>query len=75
MKIEKDKKQHFTVGLVLSLLGIIYWPLFSLGFIFGILKEITDYFGKGTPDIKDILYTFFGAGIGTVIVIIYLILV
>ena len=67
--IAKDKQQHFVAGLLLSLLGLVYLPLISLGFIYGIGKEISDYF-KGKFDVIDILYTFTGAGIALVILII-----
>ena len=67
--IAKDKQQHFVAGLLLSLLGLVYLPLISLGFIYGIGKEISDYF-KGKFDVMDILYTFTGAGVALAILII-----
>ena len=67
--IAKDKQQHFIAGLLLSLLGLAYLPLISLGFIYGIGKEISDYF-KGKFDVIDILYTFAGTGVALVILII-----
>ena len=67
--IAKDKQQHFIAGLLLSLLGLVYLPLISLGFIYGIGKEISDYF-KGKFDVMDILYTFTGAGVALAILII-----
>ncbi len=67
--IAKDKQQHFIAGLLLSLLGLVYLPLISLGFIYGIGKEISDYF-KGKFDVIDILYTFAGAGVALAILII-----
>ena len=67
--IAKDKQQHFIAGLLLSLLGLVYLPLISLGFIYGIGKEISDYF-KGKFDVIDILYTFTGTGVALVILII-----
>ena len=67
--ITKDKQQHFIAGLLLSLLGLAYLPLISLGFIYGIGKEISDYF-KGKFDVMDILYTFTGAGVALAILII-----
>ncbi len=66
--IAKDKQQHFVAGLLISLLGLAYLPLISLGFIYGIGKEISDYF-KGKFDVMDILYTFAGAGVSLGIVI------
>jgi hypothetical protein len=57
-----DKKKHFIYGFVFSLFGLFWFPLSSLGFIFGVLKEIIDYYSKkGTPEIYDILYTWGGA--------------
>ncbi len=67
--IAKDKQQHFIAGLLLSLLGLVYLPLISLGFIYGIGKEVSDYF-KGKFDVVDILYTFTGAGVALAILII-----
>jgi len=67
--IAKDKQQHFVAGLLLSLLGLVYLPLISLGFIYGIGKEISDYF-IGKFDVVDILYTFTGAGVALAILII-----
>jgi len=68
VKIAKDKQQHFIAGLLLSLFGLVYLPLVSFGFIYGIGKEISDYF-KGKFDVMDILYTFAGAGVSLGIVI------
>jgi len=68
VRIAKDKQQHFVAGLLLSLFGLVYLPLISLGFIYGIGKETYDYF-KGKFDVMDILYTFAGAGVSLGIVI------
>ena len=68
--IAKDKQQHFIAGLLLSLLGLVYLPLISLGFIYGIGKEISDYFKKGKFDVTDMFYTFAGAGISLALLII-----
>jgi len=67
-RIAKDKQQHFVAGLLLSLFGLVYLPLISLGFIYGVGKEISDHF-KGKFDVIDILYTFAGAGVALGIVI------
>jgi len=67
--IAKDKQQHFVAGLLLSLLGLVYRPLISLGFIYGVGKEISDYF-KGRFDVMDMFYTFTGAGVALAILII-----
>jgi len=68
--ITKDKQQHFIAGLLLSLLGLVYLPLISLGYIYGIGKEIYDYFEKGKFDVMDMFYTFAGAGVALAILII-----
>lgn len=64
-----DKIQHFIVGFLLSILGIIFFPLILLGFVFGIVKEFYDLTGRGTPEINDIIATFIGAGLATTLVI------
>jgi len=68
--IAKDKQQHFIAGLLLSLLGLVYLPLISLGYIYGIGKEIYDYFEKEKFDVMDMFYTFAGAGVALAILII-----
>jgi VanZ family protein len=70
MIIPKDKVQHFIVGFTLSILGIFFLPLILLGFIFGVLKEIYDFkSGRGVPELNDIIATFIGAIIASILVI------
>jgi hypothetical protein len=63
MKIPRDKKLHFFYGMFFSSLGFIWFPLVFLGFLAGIFKEVIDYFGYGTPDIWDMIWTWFGASV------------
>ncbi len=58
----KDKKLHLIAGALLSSFGFLHPPLFALGFVAGVLKEIYDIFRpKNTPDIMDTFYTWYGA--------------
>lgn len=61
--IPYDKRLHFICGFALSLLGLIWFPLVSTGFIAGVLKEIWDYFHQEnhTPDWYHIWWTWGGA--------------
>ena len=69
-----DKIQHFIVGFGLSLLGVIFFPLILLGFIFGVGKELYDYkSGRGVADWQDMVATFCGAVFASMIVIIQLV--
>jgi hypothetical protein len=76
--IHTDKVKHFVVGAVVSggaqmvayqitenkgqamLIG------FGTGMVAGIAKECYDMTGRGTPDIKDALWTGIGAGLASV---------
>jgi hypothetical protein len=69
MRIPKDKVQHFIAGFTLSLLGLVFLPLVTLGFIFGVGKEMYDYSGRGTPEANDMIVTFIGALAATILVI------
>jgi len=64
-KFEKDKKKHLVYGLFLSLLGMIFWPLYLTGFVAGVVKEIIDIYGDGCAEIADLGYTWVGAILGT----------
>lgn len=65
-----DKIQHFVVGFLLSILGFIFLPLIVLGFTFGIGKEVYDYTtGRGVVELNDIIATFIGALLATIIVL------
>ena len=72
--IAKDKKQHFMVGFGLALLfGLLFGYL--IGFVaavaFGVLKELYDMTGRGTPEWMDMWYTIAGGsfGIFTIVII------
>ena len=67
-----DKIQHFVVGFILSLTGVVFFPLILTGFIFGIGKELYDYVtGKGVADWLDMVATFCGAVFASMIVIVF----
>jgi hypothetical protein len=65
--IALDKQKHFFYGIIFSLFGIFWLPLCALGFILGIVKELYDLQGYGNPEWKDMLYTWLGALIGTIL--------
>ena len=66
-----DKIQHFIAGFGLSMLGVIFFPLILLGFMFGVGKELYDKItGKGVVDWKDMIVTFGGATVASVIVMV-----
>ncbi len=70
MIIPRDKVHHFIAGFTLSLLGLVFFPLVILGFIFGAGKEIYDLkSGRGTPEFNDMIVTFIGARAATILVI------
>ena len=64
--MEKDKLYHFIAGLILSLIGGHFNPLYGLilGISAGIGKEVYDYYDYGLFDKKDMLFTWLGAIIG-----------
>ena len=66
-RLPADKRKHFRYGALLSALGILWWPLLLLGFIAGVVKEIIDLRGYGTPDHLDMAWTWYGALIGCAI--------
>ena len=65
-----DKLAHFIVGFMLSILGLLHFPLILSGFFFGVGKELF-YFKsrRGKPEWLDMWATFAGAGIATGIVL------
>ena len=70
-----DKIQHFIVGFLLSMLGIVWTPLILLGFMFGIGKEVYDYISKrGVAEWEDMAYTFYGAILALIIVLMVIVL-
>ena len=70
-----DKIQHFIAGFLLSMLGIVWTPLILLGFMFGIGKEVYDYISKkGVAEWEDMAYTFYGAILALIIVLMVIVL-
>lgn len=67
-----DKLYHFIAGLILSLIGGYFNPLCGLflGIFAGVAKEVYDYYDYGLFDKKDMLFTWLGATIGYLGVII-----
>lgn len=54
--------KHFWAGFLLSGLGIFWFPLVILGFIFAIGKEVYDaYSGKGVAEFYDVVATIIGS--------------
>jgi len=64
-EFKKDKKKHLLYGFLLSLLGMIFWPLYATGFAAGVVKEIMDIYGDGCAEVADMVYTWAGAALGT----------
>jgi len=58
-----DKIVHFVCGFCLSALGFIIPPLFMLGFVAGIVKELLDTKKDKPFDVVDMLATFAGASV------------
>lgn len=55
-----DKLQHFYMGLIYTLISLfllngIYIVIPCL--VLGAVKEVKDYFGSGTPEVLDVLFT------------------
>ena len=66
-----DKIQHFIAGFILSILGIVLFPLILLGFIFGIGYEFYQKFTKkGVPDFNDVVATFCVAIFASMIILV-----
>lgn len=62
-----DKQAHFWAGLAICLATSLFAGPFVgviIAVMAGILKEILDYFGKGTPDVLDAVATALGAAVG-----------
>ena len=67
-----DKLQHFIVGFVLSITGIVWFPLIMLGFVFGVGKEFYDEIIRNSAvggDWLDLVATFAGATLATLLVV------
>ena len=63
---------HMVAGMIISMLyGWLYSPLVGAGasIVAGIGKEVWDYCGHGTPDIRDAIATAEGGFIGGLLVI------
>ena len=67
IKLPCDKVAHFFAGLSLALM-FGKWPFwaFLAVVICAIGKEISDYYGEGTPDILDAFVTIIGGAIGVI---------
>jgi hypothetical protein len=66
-----DKFQHFILGFCLSITGVLFFPLVITGFVFGIVKEVYDSIsGRGVADWLDMVATFCGAILASMIAII-----
>lgn len=68
-----DKLQHFIVGFILSIIGIVWFPLIVLGFVFGVGKELYDELIRNSTvggDWWDVVATFSGAVLATFIVMV-----
>lgn len=71
MKIAKDKTLHFNAGLAIAIVfGVFFGAVVGLllAVVAGIGKEVYDYYTeKGTPEIADVMYTWFGGAVGFII--------
>ena len=69
-----DKLYHFIAGFLISLIGGYFNPLCGLflGIFAGVAKEVYDYYDYGLFDKKDMLFTWLGAIIGYLGVIMWL---
>ena len=74
-KMKIDKLLHFMAGFVLSCAGFLWWPFLCFGYIAGVWKELIwdKILGKGKFEIDDMLWTFYGATIPTVVVLLFII--
>lgn len=64
--IPHDKLLHFNGGMLISIIvGAIFTPLigFLAGSAIGVLKEVRDSKGFGTPDVMDTVATALGAAV------------
>jgi len=64
--ITSNKINHWAFGFVLTLFGVIAWPLAFLGFAFAYIKELHDWKEKGKFDFEDWLATITGAVCGVI---------
>ena len=64
---DDDKLKHFYWGLIYTIVALLFWLIFSFNSIwillpsvfFGAFKETRDYFGNGSPELKDFLFTIY----------------
>lgn len=72
-----DKKLHLLAGLAIAIIFGWHNPLIGLsaGIIAGIAKEVYDYFDYGLFDKKDMLFTWLGAIIGALVIVLYQMLI
>lgn len=77
MKIPYDKKLHFFLGAIISLLVIVIFSDFRAGLITGIIagiaKEVYDQITYGGFDWVDMVATWLGSAFATVVVFIILV--
>ena len=67
-----DKLAHFIAGFMLSIMGLLYFPLLLTGYFFGVGKELLDFKNPhGHADVMDALATFAGAGMASGIVLLF----
>lgn len=62
-----DKQAHFWAGLAICLaVSLFAGPVTGVivASVAGVIKEVLDYFGRGTPDVLDAVATILGAVIG-----------
>lgn len=76
-QIQKDKLEHFSVGAGITLLttetvfqitknkkkSILIG--FGVGVVSGAIKELDDTSGRGTPDVKDFIWTTLGSSLSS----------
>ncbi len=83
-QIQKDKLQHFAVGAGISLfVSETVFQItenrtksvligFGVGSVSGALKEVYDSTGRGTPEMKDFLWTTLGSSLSSLTFVIKL---
>jgi len=55
-----DKLKHFYMGLIYTLISLFFLNgiyIIIPCLVLGVVKEVRDYFGSGTPEILDVLFT------------------
>ena len=68
---QPDKKKHILAGFIISLVFGLLSTSWFFGFLFasfiGIVKELWDLTGHGTPDWMDLVATMIGGALGVII--------